>query len=358
MRIGLIAPPWIPVPPPAYGGTESVIANLARGLRARGHEVELFTVGDSTCPVRRHHLFAHPIEPMGQGTVEAAHVLAAYEELRGVDLIHDHTMIGPLVAGRRSLRTPPVVTTNHGPFTAVTRQVYREIARTASVVAISNDQAARAGDVPIAAVIHHGVDLEAYRPGPGTGGYLAFVGRMSPEKGVHHAVAIAKEAGTPLRIVSKMREPAERDYFDSCVRPLLSRSDPRPEELGLEARVEVLRDAAGLLNPIQWAEPFGLVMAEALATGTPVISSPCGAAPEIVTDGLTGYVCAADADAVIAIGKLDALSRLDCREDAESRFSIGRMAEDHEWLYRRVLETRRAPRLFSQPTMSRQLQPQ
>jgi len=356
MHIGLIAPPWIPVPPSAYGGTESVIANLACGLRARGHEVDLFTVGESTCPVRRRHLFPHAVEPMGQGTVEAAHVLAAYEELRGVDVIHDHTMLGPLIAGSRRLRTPPVVTTNHGPFTAITRRVYREIARSAAVVAISNDQATRAGDVPIAAVIHHGVDLEAYRPGPGTGGYLAFVGRMSPEKGVHHAVAIAKEAGVPLRIVSKMREPAEKRYFDTCVRPLLSRGEPQPEELELGARIEVLRDALGLLNPIRWAEPFGLVMAEALASGTPVISSPCGAAPEIVTPGLTGFMCAEDGDAAVAVGRLGALSRLDCREEAESRFSVGRMAADYEWLYRRVLDSRVSRRLFGQAGVPRELQ--
>lgn len=343
MRVGLIAPPWIPVPPPAYGGTESVIANLANGLRARGHDVTLFTVGTSTSPVRRLHLFDQPIEPMGQAVPEAAHVLAAYEALADMDVIHDHTVIGPLVAGRAGIRTPPVVTTNHGPFTELTRPILAEIARTASVVAISNDQASRAQGVPIAAVIHHGVDLDSYRAGPGSGGYLVFIGRMSPEKGVDRAVRIARAAGLPLRIISKMREDAERDYFEHCVRPLLSASDPLPEELGLADRIDALRDATGLLNPIAWHEPFGLVMAESLAAGTPVVVSRRGAAPEIVTDRLTGFLCSTEQQAVCSIGALDQISRNQCRADAESRFSIDRMAADHEWLYQRVLATPRLP---------------
>jgi glycosyltransferase involved in cell wall biosynthesis len=343
MRIGLIAPPWIPVPPPAYGGTEAVIANLARGLTELGHEVALFTVGSSTSPVRRSHLFEEPAQPLGQTVPEAAHVLAAYEELRHVDIIHDHTILGPLLAPRTGRARPPVVTTNHGPFTPLTLPIFRTIARTAFVVAISRDQASRAPGVPIAAVIHHGIDLDTYRVGPGHAEQLVFVGRMSPDKGVAAAVRIAHAAGRPLRIVSKMREPEERAYFETCVRPLLSRREDDVEELGLQDRVTVVGRAAGLLNPIAWPEPFGLVMAEALATGTPVIVSPKGAAPEIVTHGRTGFLFRGEPDGIEAVARIPEIDRAACRADAEHRFSLQRMAADHARLYEAILASPAIP---------------
>lgn len=337
MRIGLVAPPWIPVPPPAYGGTESVIDNLARGLRRLGHEVVLFTVGDSTSPVERIALFDHGVEPIGQSVAEAAHVVAAYDALRDVDVIHDHTMLGPLLAARAGLPLPPVVTTNHGPFTDLTVPLFRAIARGAWVVAISHDQARRARNVPIAAVIHHGIDLHRYREGPGGGDELVFVGRMSPDKGVADAVRVAHATGRPLRIVSKMREPAERAYFDAAVRPLLSGGDVEVEELGLDERVEVVGRAAGLVNPIAWPEPFGLVMAESLAVGTPVLARRRGAAPEIVTSGRTGFLFDDVAAGARAVADLVALDRRHCRQVAESHFSLERMAREHERFYERIL---------------------
>ena len=148
MRIGLIAPPWLPVPPPGYGGTEVVIDNLARGLQALGHDVRLFTVGDSTCPVPLEFLYPAGITPMDADIPEAAHVLAAYDALADVDIIHDHTVLGPLVAGRRGIRQPPVVTTNHGLFTPQTRRIFAEVARHAWIVAISHSQALRLGRDP------------------------------------------------------------------------------------------------------------------------------------------------------------------------------------------------------------------
>jgi glycosyltransferase involved in cell wall biosynthesis len=338
MRIGLIAPPWIPVPPPAYGGTEAVVDNLARALTARGHDVVLFTVGASTCPVGRQQLFDEPVTPIGQSVPEAAHVLAAYDALHDVDLIHDHTILGPLLAQRSRMPTPPVVTTNHGTFTSMTIPIFREIARTAAVVAISADQASRSSDVPIAAVIHHGVDLDVYRPGECVGDHIVFIGRMSPAKGVDRAVQIARAAGRPLQIVTKMREAEELDYYQECVRPMLSVDDPEPEELPLLERITVLQSAAALVNPISWPEPFGLVMAESLATGTPVVATPVGSAPEIVTDRVTGFLCESDELAAEAVRVVETIDRHACRADAERRFSLDRMAADHERLYRQVLE--------------------
>ena len=300
MRVGLIAPPWVPVPPPLYGGTEVVVDNLARALARGGHDVRLFTVGVSSCPVPRQWYYSNPPEPMGSSVAEAAHVLAAYEALGDVDIIHDHTLLGPLVA--RALRgLPPIVATNHGAFTADTRRIYREISKCAAVVAISHSQRAHAPEVPVAAVIHHGVDLVKYTYGEGDGGFLMFVGRMSPDKGVDRAIRVARAAGRKLVIVSKMLESGERAYFEESVRPLLAPDVSFSTEMPADERIAMLRSATALVNPISWPEPFGLVMAEALACGTPVLAFPSGAAPEIVDHGRTGYLCADEAAMIAAV---------------------------------------------------------
>jgi glycosyltransferase involved in cell wall biosynthesis len=342
MRIGLIAPPWVPVPPPAYGGTEVVIDNLARGLQDLGHEVRLFTVGESECPVPIDFLYPEPQAPIGCVIQESAHVLAAYKSLADMDIIHDHTFLGPMICGLRGLRRPPVVTTNHGPFSRETLPVLEEVAKHASVVAISHSQARQArangGVLPIAGVVHHGIDLDLYKPGPGGGGYVMFIGRMSADKGVHHAVRVAKKAGKRLILSTKMREEAEIDYFETEVRPLLDAGDEVPGEIPQRQRIDLLRGADALLNPITWCEPFGLVMAEALACGTPVLAFNNGAAGEIIDSGRTGYLCRDEAEMVSAIDRVGGIDRDQCRESAERRFSLQRMARDHERIYRRMLE--------------------
>ncbi len=350
MRIGILAPPWVPVPPPAYGGTEAVVDNLARALRARGHEVQMFTVGDSTCPVDRGWFFRSARSVMGDSTEEAAHVLAGYEALTDVDIIHDHTVLGPLVSGLRRPAGPPVVLTHHARFTPTNRKVLLASARSASIVAISRSHARSAGPVPIRAVIHHGLDLAGYQPGSGTGGYLLFIGRMSPDKGVDTAVRVAKRAGMPLIISSKMRTTEERAYYAEFVAPLLGPSDPPPQELPLAARIELLQGAAALVNPIRWPEPFGLVMIEALAAATPVITRPQGAAPEIVSQGKTGFLCESEEEMVAAVERLDRVDRHECRAMAERHFSADRMARDYEALFREVLDHPAGRRRSAAPT--------
>jgi glycosyltransferase involved in cell wall biosynthesis len=341
MRIGLIAPPWVPVPPPAYGGTEVVIDNLARGLQELGHDVRLFTVGESQCPVPIDFLYPNAIAPIGVTVPETAHVLAAYESLADMDVIHDHTFLGPLISGLRGMRRPPVVHTNHGPFNGETQPVLAAIAQHATIVAISHSQARQAqeyGGAQVADVIHHGIDLDLYKPGPGGGGYLMFIGRMSPDKGVHHAVRVAKKAGKQLVLSTKMREDKEIDYFEAEVRPLLDPDDEMPSEIPLGRRIELLRGAEAMLNPITWREPFGLVMAEALACATPVLAFANGAAPEIVDRGRTGYLCRDETEMISAIDRVGEIDRDQCRDAAERRFSLQRMARDHERLYRRIVE--------------------
>ena len=340
MRIGLIAPPWVPVPPPAYGGTEVVIDNLARGLQELGHEVRLFTVGESQCPVPTDFLYPKAIAPIGVTVPETAHVLAAYESLADMDIIHDHTFLGPLISGLRGMRRPPVVHTNHGPFTGETQPVLSEIAKHASIVAISQSQADQAemyGGANIAGVIHHGIDLDLYKAGSGGGGYLMFVGRMSPDKGVHHAVRVAKKAGKRLVLSTKMREDNEIAYFEAEVKPLLDAGDEMPAEI---------RRPQGRTAPRRRRDAQPDHLARALRAGDgggpgvrhAGLAFPNGAAPEIIDPGRTGFLCRDEGEMISAVDRVAEIDRSQCRRAAEQRFSLQRMAREHERLYRRLLE--------------------
>jgi glycosyltransferase involved in cell wall biosynthesis len=337
MLIGLIAPPWLPVPPPAYGGTESVIDRLARGLVGAGHDVLLAAAANSTCPVDRvpgTDQAADGAPATGLGVTELRHVVTSYAAMTDVDVIHDHTMYGPVY--RHHPADVPVLTTNHGPFDALLNPIYRALG-SVPVIAISRSQASTADGIDIAAVIYHGIDVEMVPERTGKGGYASFLGRMSPDKGPREAALIARAAGVPLKMAAKVREPAEQDYFDTAVKPLLCSDVEYVGELGEEEKLELVGDSFALLNPIQWREPFGLVMIEALASGTPIVATPVGSAPEIVDDGVTGYLrrgCAALADALVAA---EALDRTACRTAAEARFTTQRMVHDHERLYTDLL---------------------
>jgi glycosyltransferase involved in cell wall biosynthesis len=338
LRVGIIAPPWVPVPPPVYGGTEAVIDLLARGLIAEGHEVLLFTTGDSTCPVPRRWLYPRALTTTAPVNDELAHVARAYAELEGVDIVHDHTMAGPIWAADLSLPVP-IVTTNHGPFTRDTTAHFAEVAEHAAVVAISHHQRSTAPTVPVAAVIHHGVDLAVFPEGRGDGGYLLFLGRMNPDKGVHRAIEIARAAGKRLVIAAKMWEPAERAYFEDQVEPLLGADAVYVGEVGGALKLRLLGGAEALINPIRWPEPFGMVMIEALACGTPVLSFAEGAAPEIIEHERSGFLCADDADMSALIGEVPSLDRAACRARVETRFSADRFVAEHVALYRRLLSS-------------------
>lgn len=336
MRVGLIAPPWVPVPPPTYGGTEAVVDALARGLSERGHDVTLFTVGDSTCDVRRLWFFDRAPEVIGGTVAEAAHVLEAYAALEDMDLIHDHTMLGPLLASLRE-PGPVVVTTNHSPFTDDLRRMYAELRDRVALIAISRAQRQQAPELPVARVIHHGLDLGDFPQGDGRGGYLFFLGRMAADKGPSRAIRVARRVGMRLVIATKMREAEEKDYFASEVEPMLGDDVQLLSEVSVSERLRLLQGAFALLNPIAWPEPFGLAMIEALACGTPVITGPWGAAPEIVDDGVTGFLCP-DEDAMVqAISRVPGLDRSACRRAVEERFSLGRMVDEHIELYRVLL---------------------
>lgn len=336
MRCVLVAPPWVPVPPPSYGGTEAVVDQLAVGLQDAGHEVVLCASGDSSCPVPVASCFEEaPAGAIGDTEVELRHVLHAYEVVRSlgpVDVVHDHTLLGAAVAGGHL----PLVTTNHGPFDPAHVAIFRALARKAAVVAISHGQARTAPEVPIARVIHHGVDPDSFPVGDGQGGYAAFLGRMAPAKGVDAAIRVARAAGVPLRIAAKMREPVERDYFEQAVRPLLGDGVEYLGEVGAADKRALLGRAVALLNPIRWDEPFGMVMIEALACGTPVIAFARGSAPEIVEDAVTGYLGRTESDLVEALVTAERLDRGACRAAVATRFCSRRMVDRHVELYEAV----------------------
>ena len=333
MRVGIIAPPWLSVPPCGYGGTEAVLDSLARGLDRAGHDVVLYATGDSTCPVERRSHWPEGSTPMGTILPEVAHVLAAYDALDDCDVIHDHTLVGPMLVDRHRA---PVVTTNHAPFTPEIRALYGAVTPRVSLVAISHSQRSEAPEIPVARVIHHGLDVASMPVGDGLGGYLLFVGRMNAEKGVHRAIEIARRAGVPLKIAAKMREEAEIAYYDAVIRPLLGGDVEYLGEVAPSERDELVGSALALVNPIAWPEPFGMVMAESLAVGTPVLTAALGAAPEIVDDGVTGFFgdVATLAERVALVGALD---RGACRAVAETRFSADRMVAEHVELYASLL---------------------
>ena len=337
MRIGLVAPPWTPVPPPLYGGIELVVDELARGFQAAGHEVLLFTTGDSTCPVPRRWVLAEAEgQRIGMAVPELRHVIAAYRALGDCDVIHDHTLAGPLLAAARGTGCP-VATTVHGPLNEDLVDLYAALGDRVPIICISEAQHRAAPQIPVARVILHGIDASLFPVGDGAGDadgpYCLFLGRMAPDKGAHRAIEVARKAGFRILMAAKMREPWEVSYFTEMVEPLLGPDAVYLGEVPHERKLELLDGASALLFPIRWNEPFGLVMLEAMACGTPVLAFPEGAAPEVVDHGRTGFLCADEAEMIEALGRLGELRRADCRAAVEGYFSTGRMVADHLELF-------------------------
>ncbi len=344
-----MVPPWVPVPPPGYGGTESLIDRLARGLQDAGHEVRLWTTGDATCPVPRGSTFDVSCRgAMGLAALELRQAIEGYEWFaeQSCDVVHDHSLAGPLLAHA----SMPVITTNHGPFdNPELTTIYRHTPASIPIIAISRNQAATARrlDISISHVIHHGIDVDEIAEGDGLGDdrgpYLLFLGRMSPTKGVADAIDIARATGSRLVIASKTSAPDELDYFDREISHRCVDGIEYVGEVGGDDKYRLLGGATALLNPIRWPEPFGLVMIEALATGTPVITTPHGAAPEIVAHGRTGLVCSDAGGLVDAVRTVERIDRHHCRLDVAQRFSTTLMVQRHLDAYLELLASR-APR--------------
>ncbi len=340
MRIAQVAPLYESAPPRGYGGTERVVSFLTEELVAREHDVTLFASGDSItrarlvpgCP-QGLRLGGRPVDAVA---LHLAMLLRVYERARDFDVIHCHTDYLGLPLARQSTR--PTIVTLHGRLDlAELHPIYRAFPEV-PLVSVSDAQRTPLAGVTWAATVHHGLPRDLFRFHPGPGRFLLFLGRIAPEKCPDAAIRVAIAAGVPLRIAAKV-DPVDRAYFEQVIRPLLDH--PLVEFLGeVDDRTKeaLLAEAAALLFPIDWPEPFGLVLIEALACGTPVIARRRGSVPEIIADGVTGFVCDTEEEMVAAVARLPTLRRAACREAFERRFTAARMADD----YLRVFAARRS----------------
>ncbi len=340
MRIAQIAPLYESVPPRLYGGTERVVAHLSDELVRRGHEVTLFASGDSRCdawlvPCRSKAIRLDD----GLAWDVPAHLdmlCEVRERMDEFDILHFHTECWhlPLFADVAD-RT---VTTLHGRLDVGDIEALFRRFPDYPVVSISDSQRRPLPFLRWAGTVYHGYPLNQYRFSPeASGGYLAFLGRISPEKGVDRAIDIARRAGLPLRIAAKV-DGADRDYFSNHIAPLLD--TPGVEfigEIGEAEKSDFLGGAIGLLVPVTWPEPFGLVMIEAMACGTPVIAFPNGSVPEIIEHGVNGLLVQDNDAAVIAVGLLESIDRARVRQSFEQRFTVEAMVDGYEAIYRRIL---------------------
>ena len=350
MRIAQLAPPFESVPPRAYGGTERVVHVLTEELVRRGHDVTLFASGDSVTtarlvPVvdealwRRQPAYADfaPFWSLALGKVA--------RELADFDLVHNHLDFHGYPMAR--LAPCPLVTTLHGRLDLPELQpLYREMLDM-PLVSISDAQRRPVAWANWIATVHHGIVLDEFTFNPRPGRYLAYLGRISPEKGLDTAIHVARRAGLPLKVGARMPLPftndpnvrADWEYYQQVIEPLLRDADVElVGEVSGAAKDEFLRDAAALLFPIRWPEPFGLVMPEALACGTPVLAFRAGSVPEVLEDGVTGFVRDDEDGLVAAAACLGDLDRARCRAEAERRFSAAAMADRYERVYARLVE--------------------
>jgi glycosyltransferase involved in cell wall biosynthesis len=349
VKIAQVSPLFESVPPRLYGGTERVVAFLTDELVRLGHDVTLFATGDSETLARLVPVWPNALRL--DGTCRdplAPHVLMLEEVTQRAhefDIIHFHISQFHLPVVRRL----PVahVTTMHGRLDIPELVPLFAEFQDVPVVSISDAQRDPMPEAGWIATIHHGlpVDLLSFNPGPGK--YLAFLGRIAREKRVDRAIAIATACGQPLRIAAKV-DPADRDYFEDEIRPLLD--NPLVEFIGEITEQEkgaFLGQATALLFPIDWPEPFGLVMIEALACGVPVVAFRGGSVREVIDDGVTGFIVDSLEDAIAATRNVDHLDRQRCREVFEQRFNATRMARDHVALYEQLLERRSSGRALT-----------
>ncbi|HXH83955.1 MAG TPA: glycosyltransferase family 4 protein [Candidatus Tectomicrobia bacterium] len=347
MRIAQVAPLYEPVPPRLYGGTERVVSYLTEELVRRGHDVTLFASGDSTTAARLVPVVerAMRIEPSTRDAlaVELIRMLGlVFEDAERFDLIHCHLDYVAFPFGRL-VRTPTLHTLHGRLDLPALRPAFRQF-RTGPFVSISDAQRAPLDDLGIewAGTVHHGIPLDRYPFCARDEGYLAYLGRIAEEKQPDVAIEVARRVGLPLRIAAKV-DPNDRAYFERRIAPLLD--DPLVEfmgEIGDADKPAFLGGARALLFPIDWPEPFGLVMIEAMACGTPVIARPCGAVPEILVPGVTGFLGDTVDDLVDAVKRADEIDRHACRRHVEARFGVARMTDDYEAIYRRLAGVRRA----------------
>lgn len=344
MRVAQITPLWEQVPPVGYGGTENVVSLLTEELVQRGHHVTLFASGDSETLAYLDAGCDRALRSLGMLSPEYAHyetrqLAKAFDRAGEFDVIHSHMDLAALPYGKRSLT--PVVHTVHGILTAVTEKIFSQYRRE-NFVSISNSQRREDLGLNYLATVYNAIALNQFDiyPQPAVPPYLLFLGRMSMEKGPHLAIEIAKRSGWPLKMAGKV-DFGDREFFEQQVAPHID--GQQIEFLGEVNQSEknaLMGQATATLFPITWPEPFGLVMTESMACGTPVIAMSMGSAPEIVVDGKTGFLCQTVEDCIEAVAKILSISRQDCRDHVALNFGIGRMVDGYETVYRQLISDR------------------
>jgi glycosyltransferase involved in cell wall biosynthesis len=349
MRIAQIAPLTEAIPPKKYGGTERVIHWLTEELVALGHEVTLFASGDSMTSAMLRPMWPRALRHDDAVRDPNALHMSMLEQVRRqapeFDLLHFHLDYYPFSLFSR--QATPFVTTLHGRLDLAEHQTVFSTFADVPIVSISDSQRRPVPHARWVATVPHGLPEQLLSPRAVTPSYLAFLGRISPEKAVDRAIRIAERSGIPLKIAAKV-DKVDRDYFEQEIRPLLG--SPHVEfigEIGDGDKSEFLSGAVALLSPIQWPEPFGLVQIEAMACGTPVIGFNRGALPEIIEDGVTGFIVEDETSAIGAVYRLGDLSRQRIRQRFETRFTARRMAQDYLTVYRNLMPATVRPRLVT-----------
>jgi glycosyltransferase involved in cell wall biosynthesis len=330
---------WFAVPPTGYGGIEWVVSLLADGLVDAGHEVTLFASGDSRTRANLAAVFPEaPSAQIGRTFWELRHALACFSRAEEFDVINDHT--GMLGATLGATVSTPVVHTVHGPLGGAPGEIYELISRVApkvGLISISMNQRKPKPNLNWIANCPNALDFSVYPVKPHRGDYLLFLGRLSPDKGAHRAVAVAMETGLPLKIAGKMQEPKEREYFHELVEPHLVDGIEYLGEVTHGEKVELLQNARATLFPIEWEEPFGLVMIESMACGTPVIATRWGAVPEVIEQGRSGIIVDDYTEMASALEEADKLDPLELRHYVEQEFSPRRMVSDYVRAYEQAI---------------------
>lgn len=355
MRIAQLAPLAERVPPRLYGGTERVVSALTEELVRRGHEVTLFASGDS-----RTQADLVPIVPQAlrlspavadPNTYLMLQLGTAFERAGDFDVIHSHLDYYTFPFARAT--ATPVVTTTHGRLDLPDLPALVRAYRDAPLVSISDSQRAPLPDARWIATVYNGIDLAPYAFAPAPGDYFAFIGRISPEKNLEGAIEVARRTGIPLRIAAKVDQ-VDRDYYHARVEPLIDgRLVEYIGEIGEAEKSAFLGGALALLFPVTWPEPFGLAMAEAMACGTPVLGLRYGSIPEVVADGVTGFVRTTIEELIAVAGRITALDRRSCRRRVEECFSAAAMADGYERVFRALAESPRPPQPFVGETRHR-----
>ena len=344
MRIAQISPLMESVPPKYYGGTERIVHYLTEELVRQGHDVTLFASGDSETSADLVPICPEALRLKGTRDPLAYHVLElenAFKRGREFDIIHSHVDYLAFPLSRR-LPDTPVVTTLHGRLDLPElADLYREYSDV-RLISISHAQRAPLTGVNWVGTVHHGLPRDRYRFNPRPGGYAAFLGRVSPEKRLDFAIAAAIRAGMRIEVAAKV-DRVDEDYFQERIKPMLDHPLVGFHgEIGEDRKAEFLGGASALLFPVDWPEPFGLVMIESMACGTPVIARRRGSVPEVIREGVSGFLAETEEEMAEALGRVAAISRRDCRRYFEDRFTARRMADDYLALYQKVIESRDA----------------